>query len=167
MHKYISDRTQAVVCNEEVSEFLPVTSSVPQGSSPGPIFFSILINSLPRCLKYYKFSYILFADDLQLFIQCPANCLELNPGETKSIIFGSTPNVSFLAAKQLPSVVVDNHPVEYVNQIKKLGIIMITDLTWNAHMRSVSSKVHNALLNLRQRTGTSHLASRLRLTCLR
>ena len=28
---------------------------------------------------------------------------------------------------------------------------MTTDLTWNAHIRSVSSKVHNALFKLRQR----------------
>ena len=77
--------------------------------------------------------------------------LQLNPGKTKSIIFGSTPNPSFLATKQLPSVVVDNHPVEYVHQIKNLGVIMTTDLTWNAHVRSVSSKVHNALFKLRQR----------------
>ena len=69
VHSYISGRTQAVVCNEEVSEFLPVTSGIPQGLSPGSIFFSILIYSLPSILKYFKFSYILFADDLQLFIQ--------------------------------------------------------------------------------------------------
>ena len=56
VHSYISSRPQAVVCNEEVSEFLPVTSGDLQGSSPGPIFFSILINSLPRCLKFCKFS---------------------------------------------------------------------------------------------------------------
>ena len=174
VHSYISGRTQAVVCQDEQSDFLPVTSGVPQGSSPGPIFFSILINSLPQCLKYCKFSYILFADDLQLFIQCPANLissavahmtedasyvsrwandhgLQLNPSKTKSIIFGSTPNLVFLANQQLPSVVVDNHPVEYVSQIKNLGVIMTTDLTWNAHIRSVSSKVHNALFKLRQR----------------
>ena len=120
---YISGRTQAVVYNEEVSELLPVTLRVPQGSSPGPIFFSILINSLPQCLKYCKFSYILFADDLLLFIQCPANLissavahmtedagnvsrwasdhgLRLNPRKTKSIIFGRTPNLVFLANQQ-------------------------------------------------------------------
>ena len=147
---YMSGRTQAVVCNEEVSEFLPMTSGVPQGSSPGPIFFSILINSLPRCLKYCKFSYILLVDELQLFIQCPANLissavahmtkdannvsrwanedgLQLNPGKTKSVIFGSSPNLSFLATNQLPSVVVDNHLVEYVSQVKNLNVIMTTD----------------------------------------
>ena len=75
VHSYISGRTQAVICQDERSDFLPVTSGVPQGSSPGPIFFSIIIYSLPRCLKYCKFSYILFADDLQLFIQCPVNLI--------------------------------------------------------------------------------------------
>ena len=135
VHSYISGRTQAVICQDEQSDFLPVTTGVPQGSSPGPIFFSILINSSPRCLKYYKFSYILFADDLYLFIQCPVNLissaathmteetnnvsrwasehgLQLNPGKT---------NHPFLATKQLPSVVVDNYPVQYVSQIKKSG----------------------------------------------
>ena len=77
--------------------------------------------------------------------------LQLNPGKTKSIIFGSAPNLLFLATKQLPPVVVDNNPVQYVSQIKNLGIIMTTDLTWNAHIRSVSSKVHNSLFKLRQR----------------
>ena len=137
VHSYISGRTQAVVCENEQSGFLPVTSGIPQSSSPEPIFFAILINSLPRCLKYCKFSYILFADDLQLFIQCPVNLissavthmteeannvsrwasehgLQLNLGKTKSIIFGSAPNLSFLAT-QLPSVVVDIHPVQYVS----------------------------------------------------
>ena len=75
VNSYTSGRTQAVVCHDEQSDFLPVTSGVPQSSSPGPIFFSILINSLPRCLKYCKFSYILFADDLQLFIKFPLNLM--------------------------------------------------------------------------------------------
>ena len=44
VHSYISGRTQAVVCQDEQSDFLPVTSGVPQGSSPRPIFFSTLIN---------------------------------------------------------------------------------------------------------------------------
>ena len=79
------------------------------------------------------------------------HALKLNPSKTKSIIFGSTPNLVFLANQQLPSVVVDNYPVEYVSQIKNLGVIMTTDLTWNAPIRSVSSKVHNTLFKLRQR----------------
>ena len=57
--------------------------------------------------------------------------LQLNPSKTRSIIFGSTPNLVFLANQQLPSVVVNNYPVEYVGQIKNLGAIMTTDLTWN------------------------------------
>ena len=96
---------------------------------------------------YCKFSYILFADDLQLFIQCPANLIssavahmtedagnvsrwannhgwQLNPSRTRSIIFGSTPNLVFLANQQLPSVVVDNHPVEYSLSVSLISLLI-------------------------------------------
>ena len=55
--------------------------------------------------------------------------LQLHPGKTKSIIFGSAPNLLFLANPQLPSVDVGNHPVEYFSQVKNLGVIMTADLT--------------------------------------
>ena len=61
-----------------------------------------------------------------------------NPDKTKSVIFGSAPNLLFLATKPLPLVVVDNHPVEYVNPIKNRSVILTTDLTWNSHIRSSS-----------------------------
>ena len=57
--------------------------------------------------------------------------LQLSPGQTKSIIFVSTPNLLFLTNQQFPLVIVNNHPAEYVSQIKNLGVIMTTDLTWN------------------------------------
>ena len=82
----------------------------------------IVINSFPTALKFFKFSYILFADDLQLFIQCPANGinstvshmtedvaevsrwserhgLRLNAKKTKSILFGSNENLIYCFAK--------------------------------------------------------------------
>ena len=37
------------------------------------------------------------------------------------------------------------------DQIKSLGVILASDLSWNAHISSVSSKVHGALHTLRTR----------------
>ena len=103
----------------ELSEFHDTTSGVTQDSSPGPVLFLLLINRLPKRLRYCKFSYILFADDLKLFIQCPPNLiayaiahmneeaqlitnwayengLSLNTIKTKALIFGSDTNLAYI-----------------------------------------------------------------------
>ena len=67
-HYYLTGRKQAV--NNELGEkssFLSTSSGVPQGSSPGPILFAAVINSIDRYLRYYKYSFHLFADDLQFW----------------------------------------------------------------------------------------------------
>ena len=123
-YSYITGRSQAVMRGDKaMAEFLPVTSGVPQGSAPGPILFLILVNSLPTVLKYSKFLYALFADDLQLFVQCPvglmdeavsrmtedalevsrwaeAQGLRLNANKMKAIIFGSRQNLSFVESAE-------------------------------------------------------------------
>ena len=66
-YSYLIGRKQAVI-NElgDKSSFLSTSSGVPQGSSPGPILFAAVINSINNYLKFCKFSFHLFADDLPL-----------------------------------------------------------------------------------------------------
>ena len=61
---FLTKRQQRVMVNGEVSDFVPVTSGVPQGTVTGPMWFLIFINDLPDNIKS---NIRLFADDCVLY----------------------------------------------------------------------------------------------------
>ena len=63
---YLSGRRHRAVLNNEASDFLPVTSGVPQGSILGPLLFVIFINDMPNAISK-ETSLPLFADDSKCF----------------------------------------------------------------------------------------------------
>ena len=60
-HSYLFGRTQYVSVNRHISDPLPITCGVPQGSVLGPLLFLIYVNDLPSVSKVMQF--YLFADD--------------------------------------------------------------------------------------------------------
>jgi len=64
IENWLSDRTQRVVINGSYSDFVEVTSGVPQGSILGPLLFTIYINDLEYEVKN---SLLKFADDSKLW----------------------------------------------------------------------------------------------------
>ena len=73
---YLSNRSQRCCVNDELSEAVPITCGVPQGSNLGPLLFLIYINDLPNCLN--RASPRMFADDTNISIAANS-VMELEP----------------------------------------------------------------------------------------
>ena len=61
---YLTDRQQFVKLDDEISNALPISTGVPQGSILGPLLFILYINDLHMASD--KFKAILYADDTTL-----------------------------------------------------------------------------------------------------
>ena len=69
---YLANHSQCVSINNATSNFLPVSSGIPQGSILGPVLFATYINDLPEHLQHSLT--LMFADD--------AKCTRLIPNVT-------------------------------------------------------------------------------------
>ena len=64
LSSYLSNRSQYVKLNGDISNMERISFGVPQGSVLGPLLFLIYINDIPNILKYS--TPIIFADDTYL-----------------------------------------------------------------------------------------------------
>ena len=150
---YLNNRSQYVVCNGEMSSKCSIGIGVPQGSVLGPILFSIFVNDVSR--HVYPCGVNLYADDTLLYCSgkdvneaskklqtslneisewYDGNRLALNAEKSKCMVIASRYQTRNDCSM---NVLLKNDAIEQVNNIKYLGVIIDSNLTWNEHVSAL------------------------------
>ena len=161
---YLTERQQRVVVKGEASDWLTVTSGVPQGSLLGPLFFIVYINNLPGVISKDS-SIALYADDSKMYrvistqedlstfqsdidkisAWCKMNKMRINTKKCK---------IMRITRKKSPLVgeyTIEGQPLESVDVYKDLGLFTTSSLSWNQHVDKITAKA-NRVLGLVNRT---------------
>ena len=160
---YLHERTQKTFANGHLSESLPITCGVPQGSILGPLFFITYINDMQNYLQTTNLG--LYADDTVLFSHandnallqkglqttlnkfqkwCQMNALTINVKKTKFMIFGTRSKIK--KAKKL-KLQVNGQPLQQVPSYKYLGVTLDSVLSYSHHISMVINTVsHKAYI---------------------
>ena len=173
---YMANHRQFVQLGEAKSDIAhrSMHIGVQQGSLLGVFLFQLLINDLPKTLKFS--SSILYADDTTIFVYGQSlrflkqkmqsdlnsfsdwlvvNGLKLNVSKTKVMVFecqGLSPYIH---------LEIDQQEIENVTTFKFLGLNVCADLTFKHHYEIIRKKLLQSVFILRQ------LSQFLPLTCLR
>ena len=142
--------------NGKTSDWKPVKSGVPEGSLLSPLLFALFTNDLPleiqsSCLMYADdvklFRRIETADDGQLLQDDLARLtswsakwrLSLNPAKCKSF------TMTLRRAPVRTHYYINDTELEHVPEMRDLGVILDTKLTFAAHISHIVSRANRSL----------------------
>ena len=154
---YLNDRFQCVEIDGKFSNFLKMSTGVPQGSVLGPLLFLVYINDLPKVVNNLnKLACFLFADDTSIVaknynmndIRCSReeleeigdwllyNKLSVNFDKTE---FMTVSHSRKLTCKMKPEIL--GVVLKEVNRLKYLGIFIDNQLKFKEHIKYVCNRL--------------------------
>jgi len=163
---YIKDRSQCVQHVTAISDKLPISCGVPQGSILGPTLFTLYVNDIVTCISHAKI--VFYADDTILLFSGKTvddiksilnkdlqnvatwfhcNKLHLNIKKCKWTLFGSPKRLSNTS---LPDICIGDENIEHVTVYKYLGMQLDSNLKWESHVEYMCAKVRQRLGVLRR-----------------
>ena len=154
---FLIDRRQRVVIQGSKSEWVPVTSGIPQGSVLGPTLFTVFVNDMPQqvlsCIK-------LFADDTKLYCPVTGGVADLqadidalvNWSKKWLLPFNSTKCRVMHIGRQNPghAYMLDGEPMQVVREEKDLGILIDDELKFHKQTAASISKASQMLAVVRR-----------------
>jgi hypothetical protein len=168
LSSYLSDRFQFTSFDSHLSDRLPVSCGVPQGSILGPLLFLLYVNDIPSSSKHLSF--VLFADDTNIFLSHPnlntlthtlnkeliqvsnwfkANKLSLNVKKTNYIHFTKKKHNT-----PATHITIDNTIIHPVDHTKFLGVIIDQNLSWKHHISKTTNQISKNIGILRKLRNT-------------
>ncbi len=161
---YLEGRGYYVSIREHKSKWTSMTCGVPQGSILAPLLFSLYMLPLSQIMRKNQIAYHSYADDTQIYLalspndysaidslcQCIdeinswmcQNFLQLNKEKTEVIAFGNKDEVLKVNAY------LDSRGQTTKNQVRNLGVILETDLSFSSHVKAVTKSAYYHLKNI-------------------
>ncbi len=161
---YLEGRGYFVSIGEHKSQWTSMTWGVPQGSILAPLLFSLYMLPLSQIMRKNQLTYYSYTDDTQIYqalspknyspidslCQCIdeinswmcQNFLQLNKEKTEVIAFGNKDEVLKVNAY------LDSRGQTTKNQVKNLGVILETDLSFSSHVKAVTKSAYYHLKNI-------------------
>ena len=155
---YLTNRYQRVTLDGCTSEWLPVTSGVPQGSILGPLLFLIYVNDLPACLSP-ETACAIFADDTKIFKQ-DDSCRDQEDVQKdidRVISWGESWGLTFNKAKCTVlhitghqdvvnyQYTINNQTLPTTEDMNDLGITVTPNFKWNLHISKITARAEKQL----------------------
>lgn len=157
---FLSNRTFAVRCEDEISISHPIIAGVPQGSILSPTLYNIFTADLPQSNST---TLATFADDTAITssnsdvttainnlqshltqLQDWFNLWKIKVNETKSTHITFT-----LSLKNIPPVHLNNQQIPTNDSVKYLGLVLDKRLTWANHIKEKRTSLNFKLHKLR------------------